>query len=105
MNDSFAYLPLLVATGAAFITIIILAANRERYHPVVITLHILCASLVSIASVYTVINPLILPIAVVLACSSILMMAAALTNRFTQPREPKEKKVIGGRYERAYSKS
>ena len=52
MNDSFAYLPLLVATGAAFITIIILAANRERYHPVVITLHILCAILVGIVAVY-----------------------------------------------------
>ncbi len=94
MNDSYAYLPLLVAAGAAFITIIILAANRERYHPVVITLHILCAILVCIASVYTVINPLILPIAMVLACSSILMLAAALTNRLTQPREPKEKKVV-----------
>lgn len=94
MNDSFAYLPLLVATGAAFITIIILAANRERYHPVVITLHIICAILVGIVAVYTVINPLIFPIAVVLACSTILMLAAAVTNRVTRPREPKEKKVI-----------
>ena len=94
MNDSFAYLPLLVATGAAFITIIILAANRERYHPVVITLHIICAILVGIVAVYTVINPLIFPIAVVLACSTILMLAAAVTNRVTRPREPKEKKVV-----------
>ncbi|MDD7274337.1 MAG: SpoIIE family protein phosphatase [Treponema sp.] len=94
MSDSFAYLPLLVATGAAFITIIILAANRERYHPVVITLHIICAILVGIVAVYTVINPLIFPIAVVLACSTILMLAAAVTNRVTRPREPKEKKVV-----------
>ena len=94
MNDSFAYLPLLVATGAAFITIIILAANRERYHPVVITLHILCAILVGIVAVYTVINPLIFPIAVALACATILMLAAAVTNRVTRPREPKEKKVV-----------
>ena len=94
MNDSFAYLPLLVATGAAFITIIILAANRERYHPVVITLHILCAILVGIVAVYTVINPLIFPIAVTLACATILMLAAAVTNRVTRPREPKEKKVV-----------
>lgn len=94
MNDSFAYLPLLVATGAAFITIIILAANRERYHPVVITLHIICAILVGIVAVYTIINPLIFPIAVVLACSTILMLAAAVTNRVTRPREPKEKKVV-----------
>lgn len=94
MNDSFAYLPLLVATGAAFITIIILAANRERYHPVVITLHIICAILVGIVAVYTVINPLIFPIAVVLACSTILMLAAAVTNRVTRPREPKKKKVV-----------
>ena len=94
MNDSFACLPLLVATGAAFITIIILAANRERYHPVVITLHIICAILVGIVAVYTVINPLIFPIAVVLACSTILMLAAAVTNRVTRPREPKEKKVV-----------
>lgn len=94
MNDRFAYLPLLVATGAAFITIIILAANRERYHPVVITLHIICAILVGIVAVYTVINPLIFPIAVVLACSTILMLAAAVTNRVTRPREPKEKKVV-----------
>lgn len=94
MNDSFAYLPLLVATGAAFITIIILTANRERYHPVVITLHIICAILVGIVAVYTVINPLIFPIAVVLACSTILMLAAAVTNRVTRPREPKEKKVV-----------
>lgn len=94
MNDSFAYLPLLVATGAAFITIVILAANRERYHPVVITLHILCLILVSIASVYTIVNPMILPISIVLACSTIIMLAAAVANRITKPRVPEEKKII-----------
>lgn len=94
MNDSFAYLPLLVATGAAFITIVILAANRERYHPVVITLHILCLILVSIASVYTIVNPMILPISIVFACSTIIMLAAAVANRITEPRVPEEKKII-----------
>ena len=93
MNDSFAYLPLLVATGAAFITIVILAANRERYHPVVITLHILCLILVSLASVYTIVNPMILPISIVLACSTIIMLAAAVANRITKPRVPEEKKI------------
>ncbi len=94
MNDSFAYLPLLVATGAAFITIVILAANRERYHPVVITLHILCLILVSIASVYTIVNPMILPISIVFACSTIIMLATAVANRITKPRVPEEKKII-----------
>ena len=93
MNDSLAYLPLLVAIGAAFITIVILAANRERYHPVVITLHILCLILVSLASVYTIVNPMILPISIVLACSTILMLAAAIANRITKPRVPEEKKI------------
>ena len=93
MNDSLAYLPLLVATGAAFITIVILAANRERYHPVVITLHILCLILVSLASVYTIVNPMILPISIVLACSTIMMLAAAIANRLTKPRTPQEKKI------------
>lgn len=94
MNDSFAYLPLLVATGAAFITIVILAANRERYHPVVITLHILCLILVSLVSVYTIVNPMILPISIVFACSTIIMLAAAVANRITKPRVPEEKKII-----------
>lgn len=93
MNDSFAYLPLLVATGAAFITIVILAANRERYHPVVITLHILCLILVSLVSVYTIVNPMILPISIVFACSTIIMLAAAVANRITKPRVPEEKKI------------
>lgn len=93
MNDSFAYLPLLVATGAAFVTIVILAANRERYHPVVLTLHILCLILVSLASVYTIVNPMILPISIVFACSTIIMLAAAVANRITKPRVPEEKKI------------
>lgn len=93
MNDSFAYLPLLVATGAAFITIVILAANRERYHPVVLTLHILCLILVSLASVYTIVNPMILPISIVFACSTIIMLAAAVANRITKPLVPEEKKI------------
>ena len=94
MNDSLAYLPLLVATGAAFITIVILAANRERYHPVVLTLHILCLILVSLASVYTIVNPMILPISIVLACSTIIMLAAAVANRITKPWVTEEKKII-----------
>ena len=94
MNDSLAYLPLLVATGAAFVTIVILAANRERYHPVVLTLHILCLILVSLASVYTIVNPMILPISIVLACSTIMMLAAAVANRITKPRIHEEKKIL-----------
>lgn len=91
MSDSFAYLPLLVAAATAFITIIILAANRERYHPVVLALYIVCAILVSISAVYTVLNPMLFPIAATLACATILMLVAAITNRVTRPREPKEK--------------
>ena len=91
MSDSFAYLPLLVAAATAFITIIILAANRERYHPVVLALYIVCAILVSISAVYTVLNPMLFPIATTLACATILMLVAAITNRVTRPREPKEK--------------
>ena len=87
ISDSFAYLPLLVATGAAFITIIILAANRERYHPVVLALHILCALLVSLVALYTVVNPMILPMAAALASCAILMLAAAVTDRLTKPKE------------------
>ena len=94
MNDSLAYLPLLVATGAAFVTIVILAATRERYHPVVLTLHILCLILVSLTSVYTIVNPMILPISIVLACSSIMMLAAAVANRITKPRIHEEKKIL-----------
>lgn len=90
MSDSFAYLPLLIAAAVAFITIIILAADRERYHPVALTLYIVCAILVSVSAVYTVFNPMLLPTAATLACATILMLAAAITNRVTKPREPKE---------------
>lgn len=87
LNDSFAYLPLLVAVASTFLTIIILAANRERYHPAVLALHIICAIFVAGSAIYTILNPMLFPMATALAISTILMLIASIVNRVTRPRE------------------
>lgn len=92
LNDSFAYLPLLVAAASTFLTIIILAANRERYHPAVLTLHIICAIFVAAAALYTILNPMLFPMAAAMAISAILMLLAAVVNRVTGAGEPTQKK-------------
>ncbi len=90
LNDSFAYLPLLAATVTALILIIILAADRERYHPLALFFHIIGALLVAAAAGYTVINPMLFPLAAALALSTILMLLAAVINRVAQVRKAAE---------------
>lgn len=92
LNDSIAYFPLLVAAASTFLTIIILAANRERYHPAVLALHIITAIFVAGSAIYTILNPMIFSIATALAISTILMLIASIVNRVTEPREPIQKK-------------
>ena len=94
LNDSFAYLPLLVAAASTFLTIIILAANRECYHPAVLALHIICAVFVAAAALYTIFNPMLFSMAAALAISAILMLLAAVVNRVTGPREPIQKNQV-----------
>lgn len=87
LNDSFAYLPLFVATIASCVTIVILAANKGRYHPVVLFFHIATALLLAGSAIYTIVNPMLFPIASSLALATIFMFMAAIVNRITKPRQ------------------
>lgn len=90
LNDSFAYLPLLVAAATALIVIIILAADRERYRPAVLFLYIASALLVAAAAGYTILNPMLFPLAAALALSTLLMLLAAVINRLARVRKSSE---------------
>lgn len=82
--DSFAFMPLLIASVASFVTIVVLLADREQYNILSLTLHVICAALMSAVSLYTAIyatyNLLVMGVTV----ASILIVLAVFINRFNQ---------------------
>ena len=84
--DSFAFMPLLIASVASFVTIVVLLADREQYNSLSLALHVLCAALMSAVSLYTAIYATYNLLVIGVTVASILIVLAVFINRFSKVR-------------------
>ncbi|MCI6480690.1 MAG: SpoIIE family protein phosphatase [Spirochaetia bacterium] len=84
--DSFAFMPLLIASVASFVTIVVLLADREQYNSLSLVLQVLCAALMSAVSLYTAIYATYNLLVIGVAIASILIVLAVFINRFSKAR-------------------